>query len=219
MLTGKGCRGLFPGDSVITQMRRSPGLSPSSLPSLSPPLSFSRLLTIIATLFPKGSRGVVPRDMPLNIFVKIIQFIAQVTESSHCLWVAGHPLGSLRCPLFRVALQAFSHVASAFCLEANRDMGVSKCFQHLTSEGTKRQNLSDPSKVTEPIRKRVCQHAVSTFFPASLLWSLKSGGSRGWCFEGTRRRPFRELRGVDNNAVTFPVRKKNVLGPSRSPDA
>nr|XP_033804350.1 protein furry homolog isoform X3 [Geotrypetes seraphini] len=37
----------------------------------------SRLTTIIATLFPKGSRGVVPRDMPLNIFVKIIQFIAQ----------------------------------------------------------------------------------------------------------------------------------------------
>ncbi|XP_029458514.1 protein furry homolog [Rhinatrema bivittatum] len=37
----------------------------------------SRLTTIITTLFPKGSRGVVPRDMPLNIFVKIIQFIAQ----------------------------------------------------------------------------------------------------------------------------------------------
>ncbi|KAF3834625.1 hypothetical protein F7725_027183 [Dissostichus mawsoni] len=27
--------------------------------------------------FPKGSRSVVPRDTPLNIFVKIIQFIAQ----------------------------------------------------------------------------------------------------------------------------------------------
>lgn len=38
----------------------------------------SRLNTIITTLFPKGSRSVVPRDMPLNIFVKIIQFIAQV---------------------------------------------------------------------------------------------------------------------------------------------
>ncbi|XP_031753101.1 protein furry homolog isoform X4 [Xenopus tropicalis] len=38
----------------------------------------SRLTTIVSTLFPKGSRGVVPRDMPLNIFVKIIQFIAQV---------------------------------------------------------------------------------------------------------------------------------------------
>ncbi|XP_058886454.1 protein furry homolog isoform X3 [Acipenser ruthenus] len=37
----------------------------------------SRLTTIITTLFPKGSRSVVPRDMPLNIFVKIIQFIAQ----------------------------------------------------------------------------------------------------------------------------------------------
>uniref|UniRef100_A0A8C2ZKI9 FRY microtubule binding protein n=1 Tax=Cyclopterus lumpus TaxID=8103 RepID=A0A8C2ZKI9_CYCLU len=37
----------------------------------------SRLNTIITTLLPKGSRSVVPRDMPLNIFVKIIQFIAQ----------------------------------------------------------------------------------------------------------------------------------------------
>ncbi|XP_036392594.1 protein furry homolog isoform X2 [Megalops cyprinoides] len=37
----------------------------------------SRLTTIVTTLFPKGSRSVVPRDMPLNIFVKIIQFIAQ----------------------------------------------------------------------------------------------------------------------------------------------
>ncbi|TNN54718.1 Protein furry [Liparis tanakae] len=37
----------------------------------------SRLTSITSTLFPKGSRSVVPRDMPLNIFVKIIQFIAQ----------------------------------------------------------------------------------------------------------------------------------------------
>nr|XP_055052852.1 protein furry homolog isoform X2 [Misgurnus anguillicaudatus] len=36
-----------------------------------------RLNSIITTLFPKGSRSVVPKDMPLNIFVKIIQFIAQ----------------------------------------------------------------------------------------------------------------------------------------------
>uniref|UniRef100_A0A8C6KUG6 FRY microtubule binding protein n=1 Tax=Nothobranchius furzeri TaxID=105023 RepID=A0A8C6KUG6_NOTFU len=36
-----------------------------------------RLNAIVTTLFPKGSRSVVPRDMPLNIFVKIIQFIAQ----------------------------------------------------------------------------------------------------------------------------------------------
>uniref|UniRef100_A0A8C3T5R8 FRY like transcription coactivator n=1 Tax=Chelydra serpentina TaxID=8475 RepID=A0A8C3T5R8_CHESE len=37
----------------------------------------SRLVSIVSALFPKGSRSVVPRDTPLNIFVKIIQFIAQ----------------------------------------------------------------------------------------------------------------------------------------------
>nr|XP_029488836.1 protein furry homolog-like isoform X14 [Oncorhynchus nerka] len=37
----------------------------------------SRLLSIVSALFPKGSRSVVPRETPLNIFVKIIQFIAQ----------------------------------------------------------------------------------------------------------------------------------------------
>ncbi|XP_051534407.1 protein furry homolog isoform X1 [Myxocyprinus asiaticus] len=36
-----------------------------------------RLNSIVMTLFPKGSRSVVPKDMPLNIFIKIIQFIAQ----------------------------------------------------------------------------------------------------------------------------------------------
>ncbi|XP_039287310.1 protein furry [Nilaparvata lugens] len=37
----------------------------------------SRLHSIVNSLFPKGSKAVVPRDTPLNIFVKIIQFIAQ----------------------------------------------------------------------------------------------------------------------------------------------
>ncbi|XP_057206794.1 protein furry homolog isoform X3 [Triplophysa rosa] len=39
--------------------------------------TLGRLHTIVTTLFPRGSRSVVPKDMPLNIFVKIIQFIAQ----------------------------------------------------------------------------------------------------------------------------------------------
>ena len=38
----------------------------------------SRLQSIVNSLFPKGSKTVVPRDTPLNIFVKIIQFISQV---------------------------------------------------------------------------------------------------------------------------------------------
>ncbi|KJH50768.1 hypothetical protein DICVIV_03115 [Dictyocaulus viviparus] len=37
----------------------------------------TRLESICGSLFPKGNRGVVPRDAPLNIFVKIIHFIAQ----------------------------------------------------------------------------------------------------------------------------------------------
>ncbi|KAK6976868.1 protein furry, partial [Biomphalaria glabrata] len=37
----------------------------------------SRLQSIVNSLFPKGSRLVTPKDMPLNIFVKIIQFIAK----------------------------------------------------------------------------------------------------------------------------------------------
>ncbi|XP_017780111.1 PREDICTED: protein furry isoform X2 [Nicrophorus vespilloides] len=39
--------------------------------------TLSRLQSIVNSLFPKGSKAVVPRDTPLNIFVKIIQFIAQ----------------------------------------------------------------------------------------------------------------------------------------------
>lgn len=37
----------------------------------------SKLQSVVYSLFPKGSKAVVPRDTPLNIFVKIIQFIAQ----------------------------------------------------------------------------------------------------------------------------------------------
>ena len=48
-----------------------------SFPSSSPS-SASRLRSIVETLFPRGQRGVQPKDMPLNIFVKLVQFIAKV---------------------------------------------------------------------------------------------------------------------------------------------
>ena len=38
----------------------------------------SRLQSIVSSLFPRGSKMVTPRDVPLNFFVKIIQFIAKV---------------------------------------------------------------------------------------------------------------------------------------------
>ncbi|XP_063413170.1 protein furry-like isoform X1 [Mytilus trossulus] len=37
----------------------------------------SRLQSIVSSLFPRGSKMVTPRDVPLNFFVKIIQFIAK----------------------------------------------------------------------------------------------------------------------------------------------
>lgn len=36
------------------------------------------LTCIVNSLFPKGFKGVTPKDTPLNIFVKIIHFISQV---------------------------------------------------------------------------------------------------------------------------------------------
>jgi len=42
-------------------------------------LTTSRLQSIISSLFPRGQKVVFPKDMPLNIFVKIIQFIATVS--------------------------------------------------------------------------------------------------------------------------------------------
>lgn len=37
------------------------------------------LTCIVNSLFPKGFKGVTPKDTPLNIFVKIIHFISQVS--------------------------------------------------------------------------------------------------------------------------------------------
>ena len=44
-------------------------------------MTMQRLRLILDTVFPRGQRGVQPKDMPLNIFVKLIQFIARVCHS------------------------------------------------------------------------------------------------------------------------------------------
>lgn len=44
-------------------------------------VTHSRLQSIVSSLFPKGSKVVTPKDVPLNYFVKIIQFIAKVSSS------------------------------------------------------------------------------------------------------------------------------------------
>ncbi|KAM9733099.1 protein furry homolog isoform 3-T3 [Menidia menidia] len=78
-----------------------------------------RLNTIVTTLFPKGSRSVVPRDMPLNIFVKIIQFIAQerldftMKEIIYDLLSVGKPAKafSLNPERMNIGLRAFLVIA------------------------------------------------------------------------------------------------------------
>eukprot|EP00069_Balaena_mysticetus_P017617 bmy_10809T0 len=61
----------------------------------------SRLMSIVSALFPKGSRSVVPRDTPLNIFVKIIQFIAQ-----ECLFTILKGERKPKIDLFRTCIAA-----------------------------------------------------------------------------------------------------------------
>ncbi|XP_071055767.1 protein furry isoform X2 [Onthophagus taurus] len=78
----------------------------------------SRLQSIVNSLFPKGSKGVVPRDTPLNIFVKIIQFIAQerldfaMKEIVFDLLSVGRPIKIILTPeRMNIGLRAFLVVA------------------------------------------------------------------------------------------------------------
>ncbi|XP_068083711.1 protein furry [Anabrus simplex] len=80
----------------------------------------SRLQSIVNSLFPKGSKGVVPRDTPLNIFVKIIQFIAQerldfaMREIVFDLLSVGRPIKIILNPeRMSIGLRAFLVVADS----------------------------------------------------------------------------------------------------------
>ncbi|XP_050360711.1 protein furry isoform X2 [Nymphalis io] len=80
----------------------------------------SRLSSIVNSLFPKGSKGVVPRDTPLNIFVKIIQFVAQerldfaMREIVFDLLMVGRPIKIILTPeRMSIGLRAFLVVADS----------------------------------------------------------------------------------------------------------
>ncbi|KAL1456291.1 hypothetical protein WDU94_001033 [Cyamophila willieti] len=80
----------------------------------------SRLQSIVNSLFPKGSKAVVPRDTPLNIFVKIIQFIAQerldfaMREIVFDLLSVGRPIKLILTPeRMSIGLRAFLVVADS----------------------------------------------------------------------------------------------------------
>ncbi|XP_055383655.1 protein furry isoform X2 [Condylostylus longicornis] len=80
----------------------------------------SRLQSIVNSLFPKGSKGVIPRDTPLNIFVKIIQFIAQerldfaMREIVYDLLCVGRSIKIIMTPeRMSIGLRAFLVVADS----------------------------------------------------------------------------------------------------------
>ncbi|CAB4065617.1 Protein furry,Protein furry homolog-like,Protein furry homolog [Lepeophtheirus salmonis] len=80
----------------------------------------SRLQSIVHSLFPKGTKSIVPRDTPLNIFVKIIQFIAQekmefaMKDIVFDLLSVGRPIKMINAPeRLNIGLRAFLVVADS----------------------------------------------------------------------------------------------------------
>ncbi|XP_049542885.1 protein furry isoform X2 [Anopheles darlingi] len=80
----------------------------------------SRLQSIVNSLFPRGSKAVVPRDTPLNIFVKIIHFIAKerldfaMREIVFELLCVGRPIKIIMTPeRMSIGLRAFMVVADS----------------------------------------------------------------------------------------------------------
>lgn len=80
----------------------------------------NRLSSIVDALFPRGSRTVVPRDASLDIFVHIIQFIAQerldfaMRHIIFDLLSVERPFKMISSPeRMNIALQAFLHIAES----------------------------------------------------------------------------------------------------------
>ena len=80
----------------------------------------SRLQSIVNSIFPKGSKAVVPRDSPLFIFVKIIQFISYerldfaMREIVFDLLSVGRPIKIIMTPeRMNIGLRAFLVVADS----------------------------------------------------------------------------------------------------------
>ncbi|XP_044597140.1 protein furry isoform X1 [Cotesia glomerata] len=129
----------------------------------------SRLQSIVNSLFPKGSKAVMPRDTPLNIFVKIIQFIAQerldfaMREIVFDLLSVGRPVKIILTPeRMSIGLRAFLVVADSLQQKEGeppmpRTMGV------LPSGNTMRVKKTFLNKMlTEDTARSI---GMSSYFP------------------------------------------------------
>ncbi|KHJ49277.1 hypothetical protein D918_00402 [Trichuris suis] len=79
--------------------------------------TLSRLQSICNSLFPKGGRGVMPRNAPLNIFIKILHFISQerldfaFKEVIFDLLCVGRPIRTIYSERMNIGLRALLVIA------------------------------------------------------------------------------------------------------------
>ncbi|XP_017028103.1 protein furry isoform X2 [Drosophila kikkawai] len=129
----------------------------------------SRLQSIVNSLFPKGSKGVVPRDTPLNIFVKIIQFIAQerldfaMREIVYDLLCVGRSIKLILNPeRMSIGLRAFLVVADSLQQKAG-EPPMPRTVPALPSGNTLRVKKTYINKMlTDDTARSI---GMSTYFP------------------------------------------------------
>ncbi|KAL1517075.1 hypothetical protein ABEB36_000886 [Hypothenemus hampei] len=129
----------------------------------------SRLQSIVNSLFPKGSKGVVPRDTPLNIFVKIIQFIAQerldfaMRDIVFDLLSVGRPIKLILTPeRMSIGLRAFLVVADSL-QQKEGDPPMPRSVGVLPSGNTLRVRKTFLNKaLTEDTAKSI---GMNSYFP------------------------------------------------------
>lgn len=129
----------------------------------------SRLQSIVNSLFPKGSKAVVPRDTPLNIFVKIIQFVAQerldfaMKEIVFDLISVGRPIKIILTPeRMSIGLRAFLVVADSL-QQKEGEPPMPRTIGVLPSGNTLRVKKTFLNKMlTEDTAKSI---GISTYYP------------------------------------------------------
>lgn len=129
----------------------------------------SRLQSIVNSLFPRGSKAVVPRDMPLNIFVKIIQFIAQerldfsMREIVFELLCVGRPIKIIMTPeRMSIGLRAFLVVADSL-QQKDGEPPMPRTIPILPSGNTLRVKKTYLTKLlTEDMAKSI---GIHNYFP------------------------------------------------------
>ncbi|KAK6173602.1 hypothetical protein SNE40_017022 [Patella caerulea] len=129
----------------------------------------SRLQSIVNSLFPKGSKIVTPKDTPLNIFVKIIQFIAKerlefaMKDIIFDLLCVGKPVKfSLTPERMSIGLRAFLVIADSL-QQRDGDPPMPQSSSTLPSGSTVRVKRTFLNKMlTETTAKQI---GVQPWFP------------------------------------------------------